>query len=311
MFAALSTALSGEVAKQWAVRVLSPAFTFWAGGATAVWWGVMGSPQGWPSHLIELTRFLEQLPLLGQAALVFLGLLLIVGSGLVVERLTSPVLRFLEGYWPFPAPLRDLLINHRCRKAAETDAQIQELSTLRDTPQGLTPAQKLELAAAFARTLRTPAQRELVMPTRLGDLLRAAEYLPQLKYGLDTVACWPHLWLVLPSETKQEIATARLALDAGARSVLWGILFLVWTPWAWWSALVALAVVVPSYYVSMLGAADNFGTLVKAAYDLNRMQLYDALRLQRPSRPVDEPETGRQLSISVKGGIVDPSVRYV
>jgi hypothetical protein len=53
------------------------------------------------------------------------------------------------------------------------------------------------------------------MPTRFGDILRAAEFRPRDKYGLDTTVCWYPLWLLLPAEVKQEISQARLELDRG------------------------------------------------------------------------------------------------
>ena len=104
-----------------------------------------------------------------------------------------------------------------------------------------------------------PQQDALGMPTRLGDILRAAERRPADKYGLDTIACWPALWLLLPAEAKTELVQARSALDNAARTWLWGALFVVWTPWTWLAVPVAIVVPALAYYIGILTAATAFG----------------------------------------------------
>jgi len=46
--------------------------------------------------------------------------------------------------------------------------------------------------------MHTPAESDRHMPTKLGNILRAAELRSKDKYGLDAVICWPRLWLLLP-----------------------------------------------------------------------------------------------------------------
>lgn len=58
-----------------------------------------------------------------------------------------------------------------------------------------------------------PAHANRLMPTRLGNVLRAAESGVEDKYGIDPVPCWPALWLVLPDETRTEVTAARASLD--------------------------------------------------------------------------------------------------
>ena len=66
-----------------------------------------------------------------------------------------------------------------------------------------------------------------VMPTQLGNILRAAEERPKNQYGLDTFICWPRLWLLLPESIKAELTEARMTLNTGARICLWSLLFIL------------------------------------------------------------------------------------
>jgi hypothetical protein len=349
VLAAFWSGLGGELAKNWAARILTPAFVFWAAGLAAVWWSTHGDDvrdQGWSGALEATARPLEQLATVAQVVLVLGALILLVGSALAAERLTLPLLKLLEGYWARPAWLHRRLVDHRRSRrsrwstrvealrltesrgdltiAEETELrgladeeslgpqQVERLQHLTERKRGLTAAEHAELARGASFLRGTPREEPLGMPTRLGDILRAAERRPYDKYGLDAVVCWFRLWMLLPTEEKTEIAQARLELDRAVRTWLWGALFLVWTPWLWWAAVpIGLLVPVLAYYISMLSAAVLFGDLVETSFDLHRMQLYDALHLPRPTSAADERDHGVQLSRLLWRGETDPAIVYV
>ena len=79
------------------------------------------------------------------------------------------------------------------------------------------------------------------MPTRIGNILRAAETRPYDHYGLEAVIVWPRLWLVLPDSARQELSTARASLDSSVAAVIWALGFCAFAPLAWWAAPVGLA----------------------------------------------------------------------
>jgi hypothetical protein len=167
-----------------------------------------------------------------------------------------------------------------------------------------------DLARTRALLQHSPEEDEYGMPTRLGDILRAAELRPQTKYGLDAVACWYALWLALPADTKAELVRARTALDSAARGWLWGALFAVWTPWTWWAAPIALVVITVMYYGGILPAATIFGELMVSAFDVHRFRLYDSLYLPRPTSPAAERGTdGPRVTRQLRGGL-DEAVVY-
>jgi hypothetical protein len=347
MLTAFWSGLGDEFAKRWAARILTPAFAFWAGGLAVLWWHAHGqgvSEHGWAHELSVTTTWLRSVPGVAQAAFVVVGLILLAASALVAERLTLPLLRFLEGYWPRPRWLRNRLIAYRRwrrqrweqrvrdlavrqRYSGLSTAEDHELSALEGTPSadttrlqelqekraaGLSAQQTLDLGRGRRYLQRSPPRGGLGMPTKLGDILRAAEYRPYSKYGLDAVICWYALWLLLPVEVKTELVQARTTLDNAARGWLWGALFLVWTPWTWWAIPVGVLIPALTYYVGILGAADLFGELMVTAYDLHRFKLYDSLHLPRPTSPVLEREQdGPRVTDFLWGGLDEPGLTYV
>lgn len=345
MLSSFWSGLGGELAKQWIPRILSPAFAFWMAGVALIWWHAHGADaraHGFVHELNTSVRGFGHLPAVIQGALVIGALAVVAVSALAVERLTLPTLRLLEGYWTRPRALRGWLIRRRRKRRAVWEARLADLRRSQRRG-GLSVEQYLELvrlkrdstadqdrlrhllsiqrdgftaddAAELMRgqivLRRSPGENALAMPTRLGDILRAAERRPYGKYGLDSVICWTALWLVLPTEPKTEITAARSSLDNAVRIWLWGGLFLVWTPWAPWAIGVAIIVPAVSYYWGMLGAATLFGDLTVVAFDLWRMNLYDALHLPRPASPADEVATSRLVNNLLWGGI-DSSAPYV
>jgi hypothetical protein len=349
VLAAFWSGLGGELAKHWAARILTPAFVFWTAGPAAVWWSEHRDDvrdHGWTAQLKATAHPLEQLPAVAQIVLVLGALMLLVGSALVAERLTLPLLKLLEGYWERPGWLRGLLVSYRRwrrrRWAAKVEplrvkqargdlsraeqaelrglqaedqldeAQLDRLQHLSERERHFSATQMARLARGEAFLRVTPGEDALGMPTRLGDVLRAAERRPYDKYGLDAVVCWYRLWMVLPVDVKTEITEARLELDRAVRTCLWGTLFLAWAPWLWWAAVpIGLLVPLLTYNFSMLSAAALFGDLVETSFDLHRMALYDALHLPRPTSAADERGRGARLTGSLWHGEADPAVVYV
>jgi hypothetical protein len=114
--------------------------------------------------------------------------------------------------------------------------------------------------------------------------LRAAERRPRDHYGLDAIICWPRLWLLLPDSTKKELQAARDELNNSARLVLWSLLFLIWSIWAWWATPLGIFSALLAYRWS-LEAAEVYASLIEATFDLYRALLYQALCWQMPDNP--------------------------
>ena len=98
-----------------------------------------------------------------------------------------------------------------------------------------------------------------------------------------------------PEETQETLTQARQKLNGAARLFVWGLLFAVWTVWAWWALLTAVVVALAAYW-GMLHAAGVYGDLLRSAFDLHRFALYEQTRRPPPSAPAGEETAGQRLS---------------
>ncbi|MFF7730857.1 hypothetical protein [Streptomyces sp. NPDC008001] len=319
---------AGKATEQWMARLLTPALGFWLGGLAAWIWG---SPRGFTARLDELGRQATRLPVTQQLALLLGALLVVTLSAAFAERITPSILRTLEGYWPRPFHRLFVPWHFYRRLRAQRAAQAAAAEALRTASPSAAPSPApvgLRALATDARaawrayqaqegtarvqrplvraqlTLRTiPVDLDLVMPTRLGNLLRAVESRPRDRFGLDVAVCWPYLWLLLDEPTKAEVVAARSRLNTAARAWLWSIIFVLWTFWAWWALPAAITASVLVYRLSLLPSAGLYGTLVEAAFTLNRHRLYEAAHLPPPADPTEETERGRDLTAYLWRGI--------
>jgi hypothetical protein len=287
------TGMGGKLAERWESAIFSPTFVFWFGGFAV--WLAGRDERGFVGAVGELTGNIGELSASLQVAVLVTALLVMTVSGVIVRALALPVLRLLEGYWPQPLDRAGRwLVERQAGRTAAVESRWRELAL---GQQAGTPTLKErdEYARLDRRRRSVPARRELRMPTRLGNVLRAAESRPGDRYGLDAVVCWPRLWLVLPETAQAEVTAARAVLNTRAETLLWAVLFAVWGVFAWWAPVVGL-LVATAIYRSMLGAAAIYGDLIVSCYDLHRSELYKALRWPLPLSLQDEPAQGRALT---------------
>lgn len=278
--------LAEGLAGQWTAQALGPALAFWGGGLLAWAWRY-----GWQA-LIDWLGALNNTA--AYMALAVGGLVLLAASSAAATWLQPTVLRLAEGYWPGPCRrLRFALARQLEKRLLAKEERWQQLADVE--PEQRTAEEQAEYAQLDAELAGYPVDPRHLMPTRLGNLLRAAEEYPQVRYGLTMSVCWPRLWLLLSKETQETIADARERLNSATRFLMWGVLFAVWTIWAWWAVPVAVVAAVAAYW-GMLSAAGVYSELLRAAVDLHRFALYEELRWPLPSGLADEPVKGRQLS---------------
>ncbi|MFE3019161.1 hypothetical protein [Streptomyces sp. NPDC059256] len=128
-----------------------------------------------------------------------------------------------------------------------------------------------------------------VLPTVLGNGLRALWAGVGRSHGWSADAAWPRLYAVLPDSTRLLVDDARNALDqALALTTVWvltavaGLPLLI--PAGWWILLTAipLALAVLSHR-GALAAVPMYRATVQNAFDLHRLDLLRALHLPMPA----------------------------
>jgi hypothetical protein len=237
---------------------------------------------------------------------------------------TTGVLRLLEGYWPKRADCLKRALTARMQRQQANDRQAWQLLHSSKAADGrLTPAESAEWARLDLRLHRRPGDPDELMPTRIGNILRAAENLPRVKYGLDTVIVWPRLWLVMPESARQELVIARGKLDTSVAAAVWALLFTVVVPTALLLSpshsisLSCLAVLLGlvTAWVSIAGwvpaRAEVFADLLDSAFDLYRCFLYQQLRWPMPKHPAHERLIGPQLTSYLWRGSDAATPRFI
>lgn len=143
----------------------------------------------------------------------------------------------------------------------------------------------------FAQYLDYPASNE-VLPTRLGNVMRAAERYPLYRYNADLILIWPRLLQVMPRQAVQDVEEARATLEFLLVLSLWFVGFAMLAPAvaviSGGSAAVALVCFAVGLgaayaaYLSAIAAATEYGEHLRALFDVHRFTLLQQLRVSTP-----------------------------
>ncbi|MER6417970.1 hypothetical protein [Streptomyces sp. NPDC001137] len=245
---------------------------------------------GAPANAPELQRLLDNARSYGWAgaAVASVGALV---AGLLLQPLELASIRLLEGYVSATGPLGPL-----ARVGTWVHANRRSRLTWQD--EHLDYDDPRAEAARFGLSLMP--DRAPVLPTALGNRLRAAEERAGRPYGLDALLTWPRLYHVLPQEVLQTVSRSRNELDTAARLALsFGLTSVVTAglllPHSWWLLLpVAFAVLSWFAYRSAVHAATTYGNTVAAVVDVYRLRLLQEMRVALPA------DTGKERALNGK-----------
>ncbi|MEV0225419.1 hypothetical protein [Streptomyces sp. NPDC050704] len=139
-----------------------------------------------------------------------------------------------------------------------------------------------------------PADPRDIMPTRLGNILRAAESYPHERYGLDAVVTWPRLFPLLPDGLTTALAAARAEIEFHLTISALASFFAVgaggWLAavngptWLFLSCYWAGAACAWLTYRGALAPARLYGEHVRVAFDLYRQELLTHLGIEGDER---------------------------
>jgi hypothetical protein len=243
-----------------------------------------------------------------QWRLVAFSLVVLLITG-VLYNLNILLLRLYEGY-----PWRKSWIGEwkTARHQAEFDSLYVRQAGLRTLVYALAEANNPEnhkLADdrwqhVGNRRAELPNRRDLVLPTRLGNVIRNFEGYAVRQYGIDSIVVWPRLiakidkdYAAAIDDTKASfdfvLNSSALAAVVGLAVLLSGLLYP--TPLAsfdlavgWLIEVGVCAVLAYWLYVAALGRAHAWGGLVKGAFDLYRWDLLKQLGYTRVPRTMQE-----------------------
>jgi hypothetical protein len=220
-----------------------------------------------------------------QVVLFVLALAWVTFCAYLIAALVPAFIRIGEGYWP--------------RWLSWLAGWCRNRQLVRQTELG-------KDAAAFGRWHADyPLRSGSVMPTRLGNILRAAEDHALDRYGINAIVVWPRLYVLLPDQFTAAMAAAKTPLDLmaviGALATVFTVagttIAAIMLPW-----YTALACGVGGLLVGLLAyagavqAARPYAQLVRSGFDVHRGLLLDAAGLRRPRTYGEERKQWEQIS---------------
>jgi hypothetical protein len=253
---------------------------------------------GAPADPPDLDRILDHARALDAWAggLLFGGLVVL---ALVAQPLQLALVRVLEGYWP--AALRRLRVPRQRRRY---DALATAAAPRTELPDAETLAAMADADSRLRRLF--PPDPAWLLPTRLGNALRAAETRAGEPYGLDAVVAWPRLYPLLGEGVRTLVDDQRDALDLAARfcavfAAAAAISLALLAPHGAWLLVPAVCLLLAWLsYRAAIAAAVAYGEGIRAAIDLHRFDLLAALRLPLPSTLEQERAINEQLSLFLR-----------
>jgi hypothetical protein len=256
--------------KRFQLNAFLPSLLFWATIAALVLTGGHPTTRG-------VTKLYQDF---GAAEQWLVGGAFVIGCLIFANWLDSAMLqivKYFEGYWPsWLEPLTNWGKGYYVRK----------LNQLRE-------AKDQDVAYPVIARAYPPAQRPwLVLPTRLGNILRNAETYPSLRYKMDAVLLWPRLYHLLPDGFRQAMTSTRSSLElmlvismfCGALSLFSGVyLYSTHAPAGLYAVFTfgTLGISVFSYQAACR-LAGQYGALIKSAFDLYRNLLLKQMRIVEP-----------------------------
>jgi hypothetical protein len=243
---------------------------------------------------------------------------IIVLSGLLYN-LNTPIIRLYEGYpWRGSAigKWRIGQIQKRLDRATQLRDRIKTaLDILNKNQVDKNLVEQLQLWRTRVSVLTHSGlpSRSQILPTRLGNAIKAFEEYPYLQYGMDAITLWPRIVAVTSKDYLTGIDDAKTSLDfflnasflsaiTSAVLLLIGLAFkrpfandLTFILWA--VEVAGLAVASWLFYRSSISRAAGWGEMVKSTFDLYRWALLKQLGYsQKFVTRQSERDTWREIS---------------
>lgn len=318
--------ISGHLAKPLVVGSLLPVLLF--GSALFVLNGSDPNAFIQPEYLVAGLTAEWKLAVAGLAALAVAGLL---------HVLNRPLIRWYEGY-PWKETYLGRMRTARHRRRFQTVSRLwrglrtvvyaaDKLSRASTTPGSPVTLLREEIVLLRDRWRKAgdsimadyPEREQLILPTRLGNVIRCFERYPRQQYGMVAVTLYERLLGVADKTFASAIESQRslfslmlnssfLSFCLGGLVLLRGLLdpaFLYTASGlvSWLCVVAVLLVVAYAAYAGAIGQARAWGGLIRTAFDLYRRPLLVALGYARvPLTLQEERALWRRISQQILFG---------
>lgn len=213
-------------------------------------------------------------------------------STLLSLSLALPLTRLLEGY-SGPERLRAWL---RKREVARY-RRLRLLSSRRDVAASARASAQREL-------LHYPRQETKVLPTRLGNRLRASELFGRDAYGLDALALWYEIVSSSPETSRSTVTDERSAFDFYISSILNTIAIAAFSIVVGITAgsvkayivLGVCALLLPVCYRGAVAQSSEYGAAIRGMVNCSRVALAESLGYSLPDKISKEQRFWRSLA---------------
>jgi hypothetical protein len=145
-----------------------------------------------------------------------------------------------------------------------------------------------------------------IRATQLGNIIASYNEYAAKRYGIETSVFWPRLRKVIGADYNAIVQEPRILLDfaltMSSLAVLYAALALLAGPWIWfaygyWIGLAAGAGLLAYFFYRVsVSAAMQLGELIRASFDLFRLDLLSALGPPRPASFREELELWHELN---------------
>lgn len=255
-----------------------------------------------------------------KAMLILAALISLTFFAYVIHNLQLGITRLFEGYWDSWV-LSRLKQNRLAYYKQEWDYYSTRVKRLTQDVQAAPQNRQLraELAGALNYWINffPPTGRDLVQPTRLGNVLRAGERYAYDRYRIDSVVIWPRLRPLVQGSLVETLQDKKIAVDFMLLMTLYCILFaLIWCPvlaiWTnRWLLFLLCGAGLPlawiCYQIAVHSAVAYSGQ-IRTVFDLHRYDLLNAMGLKVPLDFDQERDLWRDLSLFFQNNIEPTSV---
>jgi hypothetical protein len=230
--------------------------------------------------------------------------------GLFLLLINGELYRYLEGYGRFnPNRILIWFERNRFRKMINAlqkldDEYFECMSAQKEFP-GKSRVKRNQIYNDLS--YQYPDKEEFVLPTRLGNNIRAFEVYSRIMYGFEYVDGWSRLLAVVPESYRTLVDNAKNKSDLWINTLVLSEILLILEIILWWQNnnlfLLFLSGVTAVFSLFCILRANQsavgWGDYVKSAFDTYRHDLLKILELPRPTNRDQEKDVWRRFSQSI------------